>query len=127
MYMSTNKENLIFEKFIEPTVDLKYLVNLSHGSLYKNIKLITNEYFRINQSPVILIDIKKAKKETFFQFKVLENDYIKEPDFFDDVFKKIITEISLLAEKEIINEINLLKKIPSLENCIPKSKKKLSL
>jgi hypothetical protein len=99
MYMSTNKENLIFEKFIEPTVDLKYLVNLSHGSLYKNIKLITNEYFRINQSPVILIDIKKAKKETFFQFKVLENDYIKEPDFFDDVFKKIITEISLLAEK----------------------------
>lgn len=120
-----NNERLIFETFTEPTVDLEYAVNLSHGSLYRHIKLIANEYLRVNESPIILLDIRKGKKSTVFHLKVLENEYENNPEFFNEILEKIINEISVLTTKENINEINIVKKIPSLENCLPKSKKKM--
>lgn len=120
--MST--ERLNFEIFTEPTIDLQYTANLTHGTLYRYIKLLANDYLKTHESPVILLDIRKAKKETLFHLKVLEDEYLRNPEFFDNVLENIIKEISVLTTKEIINDINLLKKIPSLEQCLPKSKKK---
>lgn len=103
---------------IDPVIELKYAVNLKYAASYKGLKLIVNQYLKEINAPILFFNIQQNKDKecgVLFQIDLLKEDYEKSPEIFDMFLVRIIKDISKIRELEIINNINLLGKIPTLK------------
>ena len=119
------REFLNSEVVKDKITKMTYSTNIIYGVVFKNVKSITNDILSESFSPIVSLNIfaSETDQKTVFELQILDKVYEKNKEKYDNLLMLFIKENSLLRKHTGIDTKNIIEKIPSILEMVPKSKK----